>query len=317
MNNNKSLFAIGFIVFLSIVMFIGGNYFLQNKHSESSHFTFNVYFENVQGLRQTDPVQFFGIEIGMVKDIKINKKRKKAVAVLSISNEYANTIPVDSKFEVKEAGLLGERFILITSGEDENDFIGAGETVFGTYEGGIGDISSGIKPITENVVNITEQLNKLLAEGEIGKIKQTISNIESMTRNIDDFMVMSNDIISDQDRKKIKDIINDLSSTSSKLRVQLDKDVSNIIDNMNTLSESAPEVKELIENLNNTSKTFEKSAESIDKVVSNIEDKNNTIGKLLHEDSLYVNLNGLILDLRILAKDMHNDPGKYMKSIFK
>ena len=160
MSNNKSLFTIGFIVFLSIIMFIGGNYFLQSKHSESSHFTFNVYFENVQGLRKTDSVQFFGIEIGRVKDIKINKKRKKAVAELSISNEYANTIPIDSKFEVKEEGLLGERFILITTGENESDFIDAGQTVFGTYEGGIGDISSGIRPITENVISITKQLNK-------------------------------------------------------------------------------------------------------------------------------------------------------------
>ena len=67
-------------------------------------------------------------------------------------------------------------FILITSGENENDFIDAGQTVFGTYEGGIGDISSGIKPITENVISITRQLNKLLAEGEVGKIKQTISH---------------------------------------------------------------------------------------------------------------------------------------------
>ena len=63
MNNNKSLFAIGIIVFLSIIMFIGGNYFLQNKHSDSSHFTFNVWFENVQGLNRTNPVQFLGIEI--------------------------------------------------------------------------------------------------------------------------------------------------------------------------------------------------------------------------------------------------------------
>ena len=138
-----------------------------------------------------------------------------------------------------------------------------------------------------------------------------------MTENIDDFVTMSNDIVSEQDREKIKSIINNLSETSSQLKIQIDKDFSNIIENMNTLSEAAPEVKGLIENLNTTSESFEKSAKSIDDIITNMENKDNTLGKLLYEDSLYVNLNGLIVDLRVLVQDMHTDPGKYMKSIFK
>ena len=51
--------------------------------------------------------------------------------------------------------------------------------------------------------------------------------------------------------------------------------------------------------------------------MNNIEQKNNTLGKLLNEDSLYVNINGVALDLRDLIKDVKENPAKYMKAYFQ
>ena len=62
---------------------------------------------------------------------------------------------------------------------------------------------------------------------------------------------------------------------------------------------------------------FDKTSKDIDKIMNNIEQRNNTLGKLLNEDSLYVNINGVALDLRDLIKDVKENPAKYMKAYFQ
>ena len=52
-------------------------------------------------------------------------------------------------------------------------------------------------------------------------------------------------------------------------------------------------------------------------MIMNIESKNNTIGKLIYEDSLYINVNGVALDLRDLIQDIKQNPTKYMKAYFQ
>ena len=92
---------------------------------------------------------------------------------------------------------------------------------------------------------------------------------------------------------------------------------SNIIDNMSNLSESAPELKESIENLENITNSFDETSKKINEMMINIEEKDNTLGKLIYEDSLYININGVALDLRALIKDVQENPTKYMKAYFQ
>ena len=52
-------------------------------------------------------------------------------------------------------------------------------------------------------------------------------------------------------------------------------------------------------------------------MVKSVQEKNNTLGKLLYEDSLYININGVALDLRSLIQDIKENPAKYMKAYFQ
>ena len=50
MNNSKKLFIIGFMVFTSIIIFIGGILFLQDLSIKSSNYSFNVIDERIYGI---------------------------------------------------------------------------------------------------------------------------------------------------------------------------------------------------------------------------------------------------------------------------
>ena len=309
------LFWVGFIVFSSILVFYYGIRFLQEESFQSTTFKFSVVFNDLQGLDISDDVKMLGKKIGTITDTKIIDK--KVSVELSIDNSFAFKIPVDSKIEVKSEGFLGTKYISIAPGADNNKFIAVGETVYGIGDYDFSEITTEIGPITHDVGVFMNRLNALFRDEERDRIRELIANIESLSNNINEFSDANKDIISSEDKKKIKILIDDLSIASSTLKNKLDKDVSDIIDNMKDLSESTPELKETIENLKNITSSFSKNSQSINTMIANIENKNNTLGRLLHEDSLYININGVALDLRSLIKDVQENPTKYMKAYFQ
>ena len=315
MNNNRKFFIIGFTIFISSIILIGGMFFLQDISIKSSNYSFNVIFNETPGLYEGDDVKMLGKKIGTITNTTIIDK--KVNVELSIDNSFAFKIPIDSKIEVKSEGFLGTKYISIAPGLDNNKFISVGETVYGIGDYDFSEITTEIGPIAQDLGVFMNRLNTLFREEEKDRIRDIIANIDSLTNNANEFSKINKDIISGQDKKNIKNLINDLSETSSFLKDKMNQDVSDIIDNMKTLSESAPELKETIENLKDITDSFDKSSKEINKMISSIEEKNNTLGKLIYEDSLYVNINGIALDLRSLIKDVKDNPAKYMKAYFQ
>ncbi len=308
MSNTKKLFIIGCTVFCSTIILIGGMFFLQDISIKNSNYSFNVIFSQTPGLYEGDDVKMLGKKIGTITDTKIIDK--KVNVELSIDNSFAFKIPIDSKIEVKSEGFLGTKYISIAPGLDNNKFITVGETVYGIGDYDLSEITTDIGPIAQDLGIFMNRLNTLFRDEEKNRIHEIIMNLESLTNNVNEFADINKNIISDLDQKKIKVLISDLSDISSFLKNKLNNDVSNVIDNVKILSESAPELKESIENLNTITESF-------NKMIINIEEKNSTLGKLIYEDSLYINVNGVALDLRSLIKDVKDNPAKYMKAYFQ
>ena len=315
MSNSKKLFIIGLTVFLSAIILVFGMFYLQDISMKNSNYSFNVIFNETPGLYEGDDVKMFGKKIGVITDIRIIDK--KVTVELSIDNSFAFKIPIDSKIQVKSEGFLGTKYISIMSGSDNNKFISVGDTVYGIGDYDFSEITTEIGPIAEDLGLFMNRLNALFRDEEKDKIRQIISNIESLSSNINEFSDINKNIISDEEKIKIKNLIDDLSETSSVLKEKLDNDITAIIKNMKILSESAPELNETIKNLKDITESFDKTSKEINNMIEKIEKKDNSLGKLLYEDSLYVNINGVALDLRSLIEDVKENPAKYMKAYFQ
>ena len=55
---------------------------------------------------------------------------------------------------------------------------------------------------------------------------------------------------------------------------------------------------------------------SIMQIVDNVNNGTGSMSKIINQDELYNNLNGLILDARSLLDDVKNNPTKYLKAYF-
>jgi phospholipid/cholesterol/gamma-HCH transport system substrate-binding protein len=76
-------------------------------------------FENIGGLKPQAPVKSAGVVVGRVGEITFDDKSFQASVRLDMDSEYK--FPKDSSLKILTAGLLGEQYIGIEAGGDEQN----------------------------------------------------------------------------------------------------------------------------------------------------------------------------------------------------
>lgn len=84
-------------------------------------------FDNIGGLKVRSPVSAGGVRIGRVSDIQYNSETYEAVVRMSIDAKY-DKFPLDTAASVLTSGLLGEQFIGLEPGAEE-DFLKNGDII--------------------------------------------------------------------------------------------------------------------------------------------------------------------------------------------
>ena len=312
------LFWIGMIFVLSCITFISGLLYLQEISIRKSNYTFNVLFDNIQGLNVGDQVDMLGKKIGKVSHSRIIGQ--KIAVELSIDNSFSFSIPVDSKIEVKSEGLIGSKFISISPGLNTKEFILPGETVEGLREFDFAEITPGIVPLTQDLSAFARRLKATLGEEEKDNIRLTIHNIESLTAELDTFVYNYRNIISDNDKKNFQDFIKNLSGTVKDLKYGVNKEINKLdgmLDDLKKVTDKSEELSSTITELKKSSESFGKSTEIFNKILNKIDNGEGTMGKLVSDSALYENMNNLVNEMRTLVDDIKENPAKYMKAYRK
>jgi phospholipid/cholesterol/gamma-HCH transport system substrate-binding protein len=81
--------------------------------------TYNLYadFDNIGGLKVKAPVKSSGVVVGRVAAIELNKDTYQAHVTIAMNAEYQ--FSHDASVEILTAGMLGEQYIGVTQGGDE------------------------------------------------------------------------------------------------------------------------------------------------------------------------------------------------------
>lgn len=84
-------------------------------------------FDNIGGLSIRSPVKASGVLVGRVSNIKYDKDYSVAVVTMSIQNRF-DSFPIDSRASIYTAGLLGEQYIELVPGI-EDDYLDDGSEI--------------------------------------------------------------------------------------------------------------------------------------------------------------------------------------------
>ena len=76
-----------------------------------------AYFDNIGGLRTRAVVSMSGVKIGRVSQIKYHQQRGQAEVTLTLDPQYP--LSIDSQASIYTAGLLGEQYISLEPGAEE------------------------------------------------------------------------------------------------------------------------------------------------------------------------------------------------------
>ncbi|GAB3630103.1 ABC transporter substrate-binding protein [Pandoraea terrae] len=115
--------ALDFWVGLFVVLGFAALLFLALKAGNMSALSFNstypvkVRFDNIGGLKPRAPVKSAGVVVGRVASINFDDKRYIAEVTLNLDAQYH--FPKDSSAKILTSGLLGEQYIGLEPGGDD------------------------------------------------------------------------------------------------------------------------------------------------------------------------------------------------------
>ncbi len=159
------LSVMGFVVFL-----IG-----EERKLFESKLEYNAHFEEVQGLRRGSPVRMGGVDIGNVTEVAYGEKAEdtRILVKMSIVRDESRRIRQDSVASIEGKGLLGDKMIVITVGNQKLPQIPVGGEV----------------PSKEG-----EDMSALMAKlGSItGQVEKVVVNLERTTSSLADEKLQSN-----------------------------------------------------------------------------------------------------------------------------
>ena len=90
-----------------------------SSFGSSDGYRVHAYFENIGGLKVRAPVRAGGVLVGRVSKIAYDNETYQAKVTLDIDDDY-RSFPLDTAASIFTAGLLGEQYIGLEPGAEED-----------------------------------------------------------------------------------------------------------------------------------------------------------------------------------------------------
>ena len=107
----------GFIALLFLALKAGN----MSSFSFAKTYTVSAKFDNIGGLKPRAPVKSAGVVVGRVAAINFDDKTYQATVSLNLEENFK--FPKDSSAKILTSGLLGEQYIGIEAGGDEQTLV--------------------------------------------------------------------------------------------------------------------------------------------------------------------------------------------------
>lgn len=311
MNRYKQI-LIGASFILAIALFIWGYNFLKGNDIFNKQTVYFAKYHEVSGLEVSNPVSINGVRIGQVNRIYFAPDMSGDVIVeLMINSNFP--IPDNSIARIFSADLMGSKSVDLKLGSSSTPAKDK-DTLATSIEASLmEEVNAQVQPIKIKAENLlasidtlvtafqtifNESARKNLSES-FNNINQSFSNIQSTTSNLDTLMVTEGD--------RVASILKNIDSLTSTLSENRHK-FARIIGNFETLSDSLTKA--------DIPGTFYRANNTLDEleiILTQINSGEGTIGMLMHNDTLYMELNRSAEELNLLLKDIRENPKRYVK----
>jgi phospholipid/cholesterol/gamma-HCH transport system substrate-binding protein len=127
MSNTKTDFWVGLFVLLGAAAIVfqalrAGN---MRSFTFAPTYTLTATFDNIGGLKVRATVKSAGVVVGRVANIDFDDKNYQAIVKLNLETAYL--FPKDTSAAILTSGLLGEQYVGLTPGAEDQNFADGGK----------------------------------------------------------------------------------------------------------------------------------------------------------------------------------------------
>ncbi len=288
---------VGLLALVSGSMLYLGFNFLKGIDFFSNAILYYAVYNKVDGLTVSNPVTLNGFVIGRVQSIDLLPKQKnKLLVTLEIEEDVQlgdSTVAV-----LANTDLLGAKSIVLHIGNSTKHYK-PGDTLRSEVEKNITEIlAEEAIPVVGHLDSTIIRINSIFDTRLKGNIANMMDNFEATS------LLLKR--IATENQANLVGITGNLNALSGSL-IETEKNLKPILSNLNTVSDSLKAMQ-----LNKTINDLDKTINDVNKLVAQINAGKGTVGKLVKDDSLYVNLNKSAADLDKLLIDFKEHPGRYI-----
>ncbi|MBL7157906.1 MAG: MCE family protein [Candidatus Omnitrophica bacterium] len=174
--------ALGILLFSIIVFSIGDVYLIKKGYHV------NVVFNFANGLAESAPVRFAGVNVGQIDKIDLffdENEKKTKVRVMAWVDSDDIKIPTDSDAVINTLGLLGEKYLEIFPGELSDDILTSEGTLIGHDPVPMELVTEKVQKLVDSMCVIMDGLKE--GKGTVGKLlvdEQIYDDLEDFVADI-------------------------------------------------------------------------------------------------------------------------------------
>ena len=183
-SGNNIEFRVGVIVLLGVLILVVSLYWLQGYRLEANSQIIRVRFGDVGTLSVGDRVTVSGVRKGKVKRLHLTDNGVEVE--LQIYQDVR--IKRDATFTIKNQGLMGERFVAISSG---NDSLAFDTTIVaeGRYDSGIPEVLGHMGEMVTELRSMVRSLKRTVAsDSSLERFNRTVANLEHASSSLSGYL---------------------------------------------------------------------------------------------------------------------------------
>ncbi|MBP7275741.1 MAG: MCE family protein [Kiritimatiellae bacterium] len=300
--------TVGFFMFMIVLALGIFTIVLSRQSFLSQSFEYEVSFSEVQGIREGESVSLRGVDVGKIRDVRIENKE---VVLTLLLNEKLD-LREDYRFEIITASMLGGKYLHIFEGTPDKPELPEHTKLVGVrpvdlVEEATRTVESIRKALVEdgildNLKSGVEKLNTIVSrvergEGTVGKLLKEEQVYNDLAAIAEDLKTIS-DKISRGEGTLGKFMMDDgeIYDRADSVLANLDAATQNIARYEGTLGKLLSDDDTVYEDLKAT-------AESLRTIAADLERGEGTLGKLLEDEGLYTEFRLLINEARATLDD--------------
>lgn len=262
-------------------------------------------FKNVAGLDNKSPVQVAGVEVGRVKDIRLQEYHARATLIITPGVK----IPVDSKVAIKSFGILGDKYLEIIPGQS-TQYLKDRDTIhnvvsYADYDELFNTVNTAAKSFGETM----DDLNQVLGDKEKQNIRASLQNIQQASGEFKEMLA--------ENRDNVQVITTNLATASERFE-PIAKKADSTLTGMNEIIQEVREGKGTLGLLVKDDKLYKDASQTLASLRSISDDINQgkgSLGKLMKDEELYLDAKETVKSMRELTDGVNRGEGTLGKLV--